>query len=257
MGNPVSPVIANLTLAMLEYMILTHYEIRKRMDLYRYLDDVIVFINAKYENAIQIWNHYFTSFNDAPLNYGDISMIELLQTGIEINPGVGEGVTFLDLKLSWDSNKNLIIENFDKPMNKHIYTDPHTFYPESYIYNWIHGEHIRLIRNCINSDLYNKNVNQFIEFLKRRNYSINKINKQLSITNYDDRNKWMTKKAKEKADCKYILIKNDENRPIINKVVPDIIEATNRISDSKLVVRMVTTKGNSILNELSRVRKNI
>lgn len=257
MGNPVSPVIANLTLAMLEFAILTQYNIRFCMDLYRFLDDVIVFVNTSQHDAITIWKVYIQLFNEAPLGYGDINIIELLQTGIEINPGEGDGVTFLDLKLSWDSNKNLIIENFDKPMNKHIYTDPNTFYPESYIYNWIHCENVRLIRNCSNSDLYNKNVNQFIEFLKRRNYSINKINKQLSITNYDDRNKWMTKKVKEKSDCKYMLIRNDENRPIINKVVPEIIKAVNRISNSNLEVRMVTTKGNSILNELSRVRKNI
>jgi hypothetical protein len=142
-------------------------------------------------------------------------------------------------------------------MNKHIYTNPKTFYPIKYIYNWIHGENVRLIRNCDKRSSYDRHVNDFIEFLKRRDYPLTRINKQISKTNFDDKESWMKKKTKEDNKNNYIIIENDENRNIITDNTRDVLETYNKIYDSDFKVALVTKKGESLFDALSKVRKNI
>jgi hypothetical protein len=64
---------------------------------------------------------------------------------------IGESVEYLDLKIKIgrgpDGLDKLKLSIFDKPTNLHIYTDPSTFFPIHYVYNWIQGENIRFIRN--------------------------------------------------------------------------------------------------------------
>jgi len=223
MGNPVSPILANLTLAMAECNVFTTEMITK-VKIYRYLDDIVAFVDNSFLDTypIEFWEKYKNCFYSwmeiYEKSFNKDNKLELIDTGC-INT-VGDKVSFLDLSLSWeiiDNQKMLIIENYNKPMNKHIYTDPSTFYPSKYIYNWIHGENIRLIRNCDKESDYDRHVNDFIDYLKRRNYSDNIIKKQLAITNYKDKKSWMTKKEKKEENNNYIMIENDENRTIMTE----------------------------------------
>jgi hypothetical protein len=97
-----------------------------------------------------------------------------------------------------------------------------TYYPAKYIYNWIHGENIHLIHNCDKRINYDRHVNEFIDFLTR-NYSLQKINNQLSITSYNEKKRWMSKKEKKESKNNYVMIKNDENCTIISGITNNII----------------------------------
>ncbi|GBC01169.1 hypothetical protein RclHR1_40930002 [Rhizophagus clarus] len=76
---------------------------------------------------------------------------------------------------------------FDKPINLHIYTDLATWYPISYVYNWIQGKNIRYIRNSSSPQVYRESLDLFKKFLFRRNFLNRKIEAQLQLNSWADR----------------------------------------------------------------------
>ena len=83
-------------------------------------------------------------------------------------------------------------------MNLHIYANPETYYPNKYIFNWIGGEHVRLVRNSSNPQVYFKAINEFRNYLIRRNYPRDEIQMQLEKISYLHRSTWLL--AKNRSD---------------------------------------------------------
>ncbi|GBB94531.1 hypothetical protein RclHR1_23730001 [Rhizophagus clarus] len=163
-------------------------------------------------------------------------------------------------------NKVIQFELFDKPTNLHIYTDPSTFYPFSYVYNWIQGENIRLIRNSSSSDDYDRSLREFRKFLVRRKYSEELIDRFVSLNYYGDRNelldgakphKTRENKDKDLGNNRYISVRNSGSRPLLTSailVVDNFVSSLN-ILDTRLVP--VVQKGKSIVSVMNQAKKNL
>jgi len=117
---------------------------------------------------------------------------------------VGQCLLFLDLYVSLvpvsDGSLRVFVEPYDKPMNLHIYANPETYYPNKYIFNWIGGEHIRLIRNSGNPEVYFKAIKEFRDYLLRRNYPRDEIQVQMEKSSYLKRTFWLHGAAKKEDD---------------------------------------------------------
>ena len=217
MGTQCAPVVANLYMALLERKASNFVDIS--IQTIRYIDDIFI-------------------VNLAPLFDIDMEMSRvkfyLQNIYLESNKcfkfkesGQGNKVNFLDLTLEIEEHAfgiKIKTSTFNKPMNLHIYTDPDTFYPPSYIFNWIQGENIRFIRNSSNEIEYNRVLNAFIKYLKRRNYSKNIIIQKINKNNYNNQNNLLynnnNNKNKEANDWDIIIpIENNLIRPYLNHIL--------------------------------------
>jgi hypothetical protein len=183
----------------------------------------------------------------------------------------GEHVEYLDLKITidWiieDYKQDLTISIYDKPTNLHIYTDPSTFYPFHYVYGWIQGENIRLIRNSSTEFNYKHSLGLFKQFLLRRNYCDTLIENFVAKNCFDDRfdllhgEKPHQQRAGlvtiDKEKNKYVPIRNSGLRPVMTQAVRiayNLLEPAVK-KDVRLVP--VVTKGKSILTVMNKARNN-
>jgi hypothetical protein len=154
MGSPLSPVLANLYMAWLEENVIFD-EAFNEIIYVRYLDDVLLISgdsNDIYDNKMT--THAKIEEMETLLElitFQSNESIEFERIGVAYHPE--QLVEFLDLEITIGRKKSviygplqeLIISVYDKPTNLHIYTDPSTFYPFHYVYNWIQGENIRYI----------------------------------------------------------------------------------------------------------------
>jgi hypothetical protein len=143
-------------------------------------------------------------------------------------------INFLDLKIEWvrsGNNKRLKFSLFDKPTNKHIYTDPSTFYPPNYVYGWIQGKNIRYIRNNDDAKMYRGALQKFMEFLRQRAYPERIIQQKLSLNKYEDRSNLLRGDKSHKkrnlvqgnnleleqsnTDWVFVPLANDSARPLV------------------------------------------
>src|SRR5581483_3334762 len=168
MGSPLSPVLANLYMAYLESEVLSS-SFAENIIYVRYLDDILL-MSTNVDIAYDDWESqmdYHPHIDDMQsvielISICSLDSIQFEHTGTASHPG--EYVEFLDLKIGFDVYKRdhkksrpwhrLWLKVYDKPTNLHIYTDPGTFYPIHYVYNWIQGENIRLIRNSSTEQAY-------------------------------------------------------------------------------------------------------
>jgi hypothetical protein len=187
---------------------------------------------------------------------------------------VEELVEFLDLELwiaKWQENsygrfQYLETKVYDKPTNLHIYTDPSTFYPMHYVYNWIQGENIRLIRNSSTEEAYKHSVNKFREFLFRRNYCEDKVNHFITLNYFEDRTDLLQGRKPHKLrkglgndinNNRSVIVANSGSRPLITKAVRIMnnLLSTLKVTDTGL--SPVVTKGNSIITKMNKTRKTV
>ena len=196
--------------------------------------------------------------------------IQFEETGRAYHP---EGcVEYLDLEIYIENceegeNNNQILQTkvFDKPTNLHIYTDPTTFYPFHYIYNWIQGENIRLIRNSSKKEDYEKTLSLFKEFLLRRNYCDKLIDNFVELNYFEDRDDLLNgrkpheqRKPKDKRldNHRPVIVYNDGCRPFItrtNGILNHLFDALV-VTDTK--IDSVVSKGKSIGGILSKIRRD-
>src|SRR5579864_3138034 len=184
----------------------------------------------------------------------------------------GEHVEFLDLKIGigYDQNKlrNKFITTslFDKPTNLHIYTDPSTFYPFHYIYNWIQGENIRLIRNSSTQEDYHKCLSDFTHFLSRRGYHNDLINRFVRKNYYEDRvallnlkkpHKQREPKDRETKNVLQIQVRNSGSRPMMTHNIKLLNNFASTCSDVDLRLQPIVLKGKSVLSVFDLAKKNL
>lgn len=282
MGSSLSPPLANLYLASLEVKSLSLFSLNGM--LYgRYLDDIIImsidnqYIEPGTDNKQHPAYRRAINYLDTIKVHSGNSPIEFEETGLACLPG--ESIEFLDLKVTIENEiedvlnddldvvrwvRPITVEVFDKPTNLHIYTDPSTFYPMKYVYNWIQGENIRYIRNSSNEMVYKKTLEKFKEFLLRRNYLEKQIQRFVALNQYEDRNELLEglkphdnrkEKRKGKTDNRYIMLRNIGTRNLMTHAVR-IISANDIDPDSAQLIPVVT-RGKSITTVLNKARKII
>src|SRR6185369_8437205 len=130
MGTSAGPVIANLYLAALEEDFSSKPIFYVPIVYWRYLDDIFVIVEDINDCGLFALNYEVASDRAIKVTVAD----------------KGDSVDYLDLTIFKVTDLNhttrLAVKNYIKPMNRHIYTDPRSFYPYNYIYGWIQGENI-------------------------------------------------------------------------------------------------------------------
>ncbi|CAB4491791.1 unnamed protein product [Rhizophagus irregularis] len=273
MGSPLSPVLANLYMVQLEDTVIPAMR-TKNIHYYRYLDDVLFFHSSfsapipsdvakfRMEERMSHFCKTLTQFSD------DSIIFE--RTGTAHNPG--QYVEYLDLKLeiALDNrmvrNKVLRLSVYDKPTNLHIYTDPSTFYPFHYVYNWIQGENIRLIRNSSSPVSYERSLYDFKKFLLRRKYSQDLIERFCSLNYYGDRNELLAgakphktrKNAREElGNNSYIAVRNSGSRPLLTSAIHVVDSFVNTLEISERRLVPVVSQGKTIISVMNQAKKSL
>ena len=276
MGSPLSPVIANLYMAALEVKATAEFESFRAYSssiIYRrYLDDILIIcrsstIRIDDSEGCNPLEEDAAALNSFMMRAAVRSNIALDYTGNAWRDG--ESIEYLDLRLkvyNRNGKKWIGTSVFDKPTNLHIYTDPSTWYPFHYVYNWIQGENIRLIRNSSDIKSYQDTLVLFRDFLFRRKYCERQIQNFLQKNTWDDRaallrgekphlerqGKGKGKKSKQDA---FILIDNSGCRDIITQQVKLIDNiASVSVPDLGLHFLPVVKKGKTILSVMTNMR---
>ncbi|CAB4485906.1 unnamed protein product [Rhizophagus irregularis] len=276
MGSPLSPVLANLYMVQLEDVCISSMR-QKGIFYYRYLDDVLFFYSSLYapmenDRAKFRMAERMAHFCKLLTTFSDDSII-FERTGEAHNPG--QYVDYLDLKLEisldnrMERNKVLRLSVYDKPTNLHIYTDPSTFYPFHYIYNWIQGENIRLIRNSSTSTAYDQSLLDFKKFLHRRAYGQDLVEKFCSLNYYGDRCELLdgAKPHKTRNNARdinqdnhrnrYITVRNNGSRPLLTSAIHVVDSFVNTLEISERRLIPVVSRGKSIVSVMNQAKKNL
>ena len=273
MGSPLSPVLANLYMVQLEDTVIPAMR-SKNIHYYRYLDDVLFFhssfnapiisdaLKFRMEERMAHFCGMLTQFSD--------DSVKFERTGTAHNPG--QFVEYLDLKLEigldnrMERNKVLHLSVYDKPTNLHIYTDPSTFYPFHYVYNWIQGENIRLIRNSSSPAAYERSLYDFKKFLLRRNYSQDLIERFCLLNYYGDRNELLvgakphkTRKnaREEKGNNSYIAVRNSGSRPLLTSAIHVVDSFVNTLEITERRLVPVVSQGKTIISVMNQTKKSL
>ena len=273
MGSPLSPVLANLYMAALEETVL-HAPLYRDVLYLRYLDDILM----------------ISMDTDVPYDTEeDHPMIDVMETLIESISIASLGdlqfeptgcasfdeqlVEFLDLEISIQKetsaggrvSQSLQLNVYDKPTNLHIYTDPSTFYPFHYVYNWIQGENIRLIRNSSTELGYKRSLDRFRQFLFRRNYCESLVERFVNLNTFEDRSELLLGNKphqlrkglnKDISQNRHVIVRNEGSRLLITRgitILNNLLAASNAADDK---VNIVVSKGRSILSVMNKTRKN-
>jgi hypothetical protein len=174
---------------------------------------------------------------------------------LRITIDIGQSVPILDITVSIQGT-SLQTTSFDKPINKHLYTDPSSYYPDRYIYNWINGENQRLIRNNSDISSFENAQSAFIEHLLHRNYPKNIISKQLDLHSFEERDDLLYPRVQRKVDKELPFLVIQENFPgrhIVENFGRQLVKYTPLHSTKN--VTWVTKKGTTILNVLNKFNR--
>lgn len=278
MGSPLSPVLANLYMAALEENILFQKVFRDVIYV-RFLDDVLMW---SIDNEVE-YDDWTSDMGIHPaqelmelivdlVSFESAQSLKFETTGSAQH--VEELVEFLDLEFwiaGWTENEYgrfqcLETKVYDKPTNLHIYTDPSTFYPIHYVYNWVQGENIRLIRNSSTEEAYKHSVNKFREFLFRRNYCENKVNSFIALNYFEDRPDLLQGRKPHKLrkglgndinNNRSVIVANDGSRPLITKAVRIMNNLLSTLKVTDIGLSPVVTKGTSIISKMNKTRKTV
>jgi hypothetical protein len=282
MGNPMSPILANLYVVTLERYtidIINDIYLPNSLSFVRYLDDVLFFTyHDKVTSSME--ESYFEPPEETfvlAMNEYELHKLEYI-----LSPSasrLNESVNYLDLKIQWvrsddvPNSKKLKFSIFDKPINKHIYTDPSTFYPPNYVYGWIQGENIRYIRNNDDEQTYNYMLKEFINFLRRRAYPEKIIQQKISLNNYNDRDDLLkggkphqmrkligsgntNGETSKNANWLFVPLENDSARPIVSDSLKGATKLSSLISkDETCTFLFPVRRGRSIYSTLAKALK--
>lgn len=275
MGSPLSPVLANLYMAELEDHVLESFT-RIGFTYYRYLDDILM-VHATTSNWYKSHNNR-PSPNQIQMMASDYikeltaesnESIKFEQTGSAWK--VGDFVEYLDLKVKIGHMQGMVrdkvinFELFDKPTNLHIYTDPSTFYPFHYVYNWIQGENIRLIRNSSTPEDYQKSLQDFKMFLVRRKYGQEFIDQFVNLNYFEDRDELLRhekphldrKDSKGNIVTKYVAVRNSGTRPLVTKAINVIDNLCQSLEIVDFRIQPVVSQGSTLVSVLNKAKKNL
>jgi len=162
-------------------------------------------------------------------------------------------------------NRVIRFELFDKPTNLHIYTDPSTFYPFHYIYNWIQGENIRLIRNSSTPLDYEKSLNDFKQFLVRRKYGQDLIDRFVALNYFEDRDELLRHEKPHyirtnktgKVTAKYVAVRNSGTRPLVTKAIKSIDSFCQSMGLVDFRIQPVITHGRTLVSVMNKAKKTL
>lgn len=240
MGTNVAPTYANLFLVFHELLW------RKKGTwfpyYFRFLDDV--FFMSKKDDALR---------NASLMN----DQTKSLSFTFEFGPNDS---TFLDLKLRknkrWERNRVLDVEFYEKPTNKHLYTDPFGDYPTHYRFSWIRGEAIRHLRNNSDRESYVKSTTEFVKHLEQRGYPPEVANRGKSI-DFSHRAILMHTTRKKDPSAHVVCTPHRKGHELLKKHFGILNKLFTSPDDRMRLPRytFVVKKGHKIIDYLNSLRK--
>ena len=253
MGTPVAPPYAIITSIYIEKLT------KKKICTNKFLNINYIFNNYKryMDDSFGIARNLSNAklfLQSLKSNYKD------LDYSIESNI---DEINFLDLTIFWWYNQQskkfeLKVKPFYKPINKYLYTDPTSYYPDNYKFSWIQGEHIRIIRNSSFKKHYKEAKLKLIENLKKRNYPKKIIHKFLSKNKYTERKTLLnniTNKKVISSNITFEQIPNNKQFNNLNNITKNILVNLNlkdKIKSDKKVI-YTTDKGSSLNDKIKKI----
>ena len=234
MGSNVAPCFANLFLAAYEKKWMADLGHLFPCKYYRYLDDVF-FVYTQGRDKLAQWCRAMNETSPS----------------LRFTFDIGTTVTFLDLEISVGTRHKrsfqLDYNLFDKPTNRHLYTDPSSNQPDKYKFSWITGENIRLLRNSDSEKKFNENILRYKEYLLARNYPMQVINE---LIKYQFVHKFMFIDGTPRAT-------NVPNMPLY---IPNVPGWQHIASEARLLAPqadIVITKGRNLWDNFNTVNKKL
>lgn len=280
MGTPINQVYLNIdddTHDQLDFLGSEKFDLQ----IFRYIDDgLALFAVPRYirddyppEVTSDLFGYFDEALHKIYANVNDIN--------ITIDHGkYGREVNMLDLTVSIvteNSIQRFDIRPFDKPMNKHLYTNPDTYYPKKYIFNWINGENQRLIRNSSCASYHKVAKENFIQFLINRDYPERVIKEQLQVHDYNERHKLLyglsalelaqsmvdftdPEKDEEEDTNKRFFLRNIPGRHKVEHFGRNVVQAILKSNPAKfkdVSATWIIYRGSNIRDELNRYNRKI
>ena len=218
MGTSCAPAFANLFLAFYETKWKTAPEWNP-LTYHRYLDDVFMALpddKAGNKSLINFINRTTPS----------------IKFKVELN---NHQVPFLDLNIykgkKWNAQSTLEHRLYEKPTNRHLYTNARTYAPSDWKFSWITGENIRLIRNSTTKEAYLESLTAFKKNLLKRQYPMQIIERRLKHQ-YEDRPVLLSQGLYNKGapwpkNQWLIYVKNIPGRHLIEKQLATLMKLVN------------------------------
>jgi hypothetical protein len=241
-------------------------------DIFRYIDDgFTIFKIPRFEGTysyhVEVAKELFDCF--------DISLHKLYGSCKSINITIDHGVhgreaVMLDLLvkiIDEGYNYRFDIAPYDKPMNKHLYTDPETYFPNKYIFNWINGENQRLIRNSSLQSHHQTAQDHFTKYLICRNYPERVIKEQLQLHSYEERGILLHPLENDQPSDidssikeTRIFLSNISGRAKLEQFGRNIVQSmynTNKVKYENYKTTWVIYRGSNLRDELNRYNRQI
>ena len=145
-------------------------------------------------------------------------------------------------------------------MNLHLSTHPDTYSPSKYVYSWLQGEHIRLIRSSSRYEDYKLALSKFTRNLQRRNYDHNLIQVELGKNSFSERSSLLVyprPPREEAALTKRLFIHNIYGRSFIAKMVKRAYKLANCLSSpmNRPTANFIVYRGVNLQQKVERNNK--
>ena len=237
MGTNVAPTYANLFLVSFE---LEWRKSNSFPELYfRYLDDLFFVIEP---GKLDEFSSMITKASPSLKFKFDISK---------------QSAIFLDLFIykgkRYSRHKLLDHNTYEKPVNKHLYLHTSTWHPHNQKLSWITGENVRHLRNNSNEYAFNKSISQFKQYLIRREYPKDIIEKYLKY-NWKDRELFLLRPIpKDEQNIFRVYTPNTPERILLTKYMHSffvVMKEQLHLDEYKLSI--VFTRGQSLFNYTRR-----
>ena len=232
MGQVPSPSCSDLLTAKIMDDIIHNYQHKTKLVLHkRYRDDGIIFTTSTYYEIDELFR----------LANGHTEGITLTHTTSE------QESTFLDITLykgeRFETTRTLDLKLHRKPTDTFQYLHRHSAHPEAVFSGLVKGETLRIIRNCSDINIRNKEINFYHDKLVARGYDrshLEQISSTVLATPRSEHLKPKGNKGKKKTKC------------------PPLVMVTKFNPSSKGLKRAITKHWNFIKNDeqCNRLFKN-
>lgn len=180
MGNALSPIIANVYMAYIEYRAAEQIPFQENHIIYyrRYLDDIFIINTIEDTSKVQALFNHMTEQST-----GNITFV--WKQDLE--------VPFLDIFI-YIQNDHLKTKPYSKPMNAFAYITPSSTHPQYMPKNMVKGELIRLVRLSSERQDYCLAKKSYIQRLINRGYQHKLIIEWSKQVNYNSRSLYLQEK---------------------------------------------------------------
>lgn len=198
MGISMSPTLARLYMGDIEHEMLE--ELREEKELSKMMLDHILAAKRYFDDALFMWCG------------GNLEYLQVWKQRYEAklkSHGLllewkepSDKVDFLDLTIfmgdRFEATGKLDYKLYEKPQNKYRYIPRDSFHPLSVLKGFIKGETIRHLRNCSQKQDFLDGIKRLARRLMKRKYSPQFIHKIMRTVKWEDRDKYLRRKEKNK-----------------------------------------------------------